>query len=110
MITMIRAQYSVQPKRISYMPLPNGLADIRLCINIRETEDSDGNAYWECDENYFRADMTEKYVVQHFDELLDYVPPVPEPEPTTEERIAALEKENTMLLECVLEMSEILYA
>ena len=31
-------------------------------------------------------------------------------EPTPEERIAALEAENTMLMECLLEMSEIVYA
>lgn len=31
-------------------------------------------------------------------------------EPSTEERIAALEEENAMLLECVLEMSEVIYA
>jgi hypothetical protein len=30
--------------------------------------------------------------------------------PTTEERIAALEAENAMLMECILEMSEIVYA
>lgn len=38
------------------------------------------------------------------------VPDPVEPEPTAEERIAALEEENAMLLECVLEMSEIVYA
>ena len=31
-------------------------------------------------------------------------------EPTAEERIAALEEENAMLMECLLEMSEIVYA
>lgn len=31
-------------------------------------------------------------------------------EPTQEERIAALEEENAMLMECILEMSEIVYA
>lgn len=30
--------------------------------------------------------------------------------PTAAERIAALEEENSMLLECILEMSEIIYA
>lgn len=107
---MTHAQYSVQPKCISYMPLPDGLADIRLCVNIRETEDAEGNPGWECDENYFRSDMTEEYVTEHFDELLDYVPPVPQQEPTLEDRVAALEAEKEMLLECVLEMSELLYA
>lgn len=34
----------------------------------------------------------------------------PIPESTAEERIAALEEENAMLMECILEMSEIVYA
>ncbi|MBQ7887196.1 MAG: hypothetical protein IJ313_09930 [Clostridia bacterium] len=38
----------------------------------------------------------------------DYVPPVHQP--TDKERIAALEEENAVLLECLLEMSEIVYA
>lgn len=36
--------------------------------------------------------------------------PTPEPEPTAEERIAELEAQNEMLMSCVLEMSEIVYA
>ena len=36
--------------------------------------------------------------------------PVPTPEPTAEERIAELEAQNEMLMNCVLEMSEIVYA
>lgn len=36
--------------------------------------------------------------------------PKPIPEPTTEERIQQLEAQNETLLECLLEMSEIVYA
>jgi hypothetical protein len=36
--------------------------------------------------------------------------PKPKPEPTAEERIAELEAQNEMLMSCVLEMSEIVYA
>lgn len=36
--------------------------------------------------------------------------PVPTPEPTQEERIAELEAQNAMLMECLLEMSEVVYA
>ena len=35
---------------------------------------------------------------------------MPEPEPTPEERIAALESQNQMLTECLMEMSQIVYA
>ena len=37
-------------------------------------------------------------------------PSEPDPQPTQEERIKALEEENAVLLECLLEMSEIVYA
>lgn len=100
---MVHAQYNSQPRHISYMPLPNGLADIRLCINIREVEDEEGNTYWECDENYFRDDMTEEYVVQHFDELLDYTPPVVEPEPSTEDLLLETAADHEMRI-CLIEM------
>lgn len=36
--------------------------------------------------------------------------PEPAPEPTAEERIAELEMQNQMLMECLLEMSEVVYA
>jgi hypothetical protein len=36
--------------------------------------------------------------------------PEPTPEPTAEERIAELEAQNEMLMACVLEMSEMVYA
>lgn len=32
-----------------------------------------------------------------------------EPEPTAEERLAKLEEQNNMLMECILEMSEVVY-
>ena len=38
------------------------------------------------------------------------VPEEPEPTPSQEERIAELEAQNAMLMECVLEMSEVVYA
>lgn len=34
----------------------------------------------------------------------------PDPQPTQEERIKALEDQNETLLQCILEMSEIVYA
>ena len=35
---------------------------------------------------------------------------LPEPEPTPEERMAALEAQNQMLTQCLMEMSQIVYA
>ena len=99
---MVRAQYSVEPQRISYMPLPDGKADIRLCINIQYVEGEDG-PYWECDEHYFRDAMTREYVAQHFDELLDYIPAEPEKEPTTEELLIEVAADHEMRI-CLIEL------
>ena len=35
---------------------------------------------------------------------------MPEPEPSPEERLAALEAQNQMLTQCLMEMSQIVYA
>lgn len=35
---------------------------------------------------------------------------MPEPEPTPEERLAELEAQNQMLTQCLMEMSQIVYA
>ena len=35
---------------------------------------------------------------------------MPEPEPTQEERLAELEAQNQMLTQCLMEMSQIVYA
>lgn len=102
---MVRAYYDSEPKRINYMPLPDGRADIRLCVNIEFVDDEDGGR-WECDEQYFRAEMTREYVVQHFDELLDYVPPEPEEEPTTEDLLLEMAADHEMRI-CLIEMGVI---
>lgn len=49
-----------------------------------------------------------------YDAYQEAHPPMPEPEPdpqpTDAERIAALEEQNAFLMDCLLEMSEIVYA
>lgn len=43
------------------------------------------------------------------EEIERQVAEMPPTEPTPEERIAALEEQNEMLTECILELSELLY-
>ena len=94
-----------EPRRIEYMPLPDltGTADVRLHINIEQVEDEDGNPIWTADETVFRAEMTLEYVEAHFDELLDYVPPVPESDPTTEGLLLEIAADHEMRL-CLIEL------
>lgn len=44
------------------------------------------------------------------EEIAEQEAALPSSAPTSEERIAALEQQNTMLMECLLEVSEIIYA
>ena len=86
-----------------------------------EIDSGHGDRYHHAQGNYFSAPMVDdrgvyryklvdgKIVERTAAEMdADYTPP--EASPTEAERIDALERENAMLLECVLEMSEILYA
>ena len=51
------------------------------------------------------VDMTPEEIA----EMEQQAAEMPHPEPTPEERIAALEEQNAMLTECILELSELLY-
>lgn len=51
------------------------------------------------------VDMTAEEIAEMERQMAE----MPPPEPTPEERIAALEEQNEMLTECILELSELLY-
>lgn len=88
------------------MKLPNGQADVWLRRNIHQ-EESDEGIFWSADEKYIRTGLTLDEVNAQFDALFDAEPETPL---TDSERIAQLEQQNAMLTECLLEMSEIVYA
>lgn len=85
---MVKVHFNEEPARVKYMPLPDGVyADVRLRTNIQRTETEESEE-WTADEHYFRGTasyMTESYVNEHFDELLDY-----DPEEQKEENTEAL--------------------
>ena len=54
-----------------------------------------------------------KYIeltAEEIEELERLQAEMPEPEPTPEERLAELETQNQMLTQCLMEMSQIVYA
>ena len=52
-----------------------------------------------------------KYIEMSSDEItVRKSEKMPEPEPTQEERLAELEAQNQMLTQCLMEMSQIVYA
>ena len=58
------------------------------------------------DGTWIKRDMTAEEIA----EMEKAQEEMPEPEPTPEERIAQLEAQNQMLAECLMEMSQIVYA
>lgn len=98
--------YDSKPETVQYMKLPNGHADVWLRRNIQQEENDEG-VFWSADEKYIRTGLTLDEVNAQFDALFDAEPETPLTDP---ERIAQLEQQNEVLIECLLEMSEIVYA
>lgn len=80
-----------------------------------------GDKYHHAQGNYFpkpikdmrgiyRYKLEDGHPVERTQEEMDADYEEPIPQPTAEERITALEEENAVLLECLLEMSAIVYA
>lgn len=99
--------YCEQPEPILYMPLPDGGADVWIRKNIEAATDND-EWIWRADEVYLRTDMTLEKVTENFEDLFRALAEEVE-KPAPEERITALENENKMLTDCILEMSAIIY-
>ena len=102
---MTRVQYSEEPAKILYMPLPDGVyKDVRLCVNVQKIEGEEGER-WEADEHYFRtgaAFMNYAYIEAHFDELLSYDPAV-EQEEVTENLLLEVAADHELRI-CLLEL------
>ena len=58
----------------------------------------------------YRYKLADGKAVERSQEEMDADYVVPEPKPSTDERVAQLEAQNEVLIECLLEMSEIVYA
>lgn len=100
---MVIAMYNQKPEAITYMPLPNGMADVWLHKKIKEVEVVHGAVEqvepmkaWQAQEVYFRTDNAYSEIESNFDKywnMYGY------PAPTTEERIDALENALMEILE-----------
>ena len=78
---------------------PNGGKDIRKVVDVPGVE---AQAAWD-------EEIPIQIYVRYTQEELDRME-AERNKPTTEERVAQLEEQNETLLECLLEMSEIVYA
>ena len=84
-------------------------------------DEGTGDRYNLCQGNYlpgplmdergiYRYKLVDGAAVERTQEEMDADYVVQEPKPSTDERVAQLEAQNEALLECLLEMSEIVYA
>ena len=84
-------------------------------------DEGTGDRYNLCQSNYlpgplmdergiYRYKLVDGKPMERTQEEMDADYVVPEPKPSTDERVAQLEAQNETLLECLLEMSEIVYA
>lgn len=99
-----KAYFTERPESIKFMPLPSGDADLWMRKNITEITDPETHEVsYEADEAYMRTDATKAEIEADFEGWFEtaseWQPVQPKPKPSTEERIAALEKENKQLKE-----------
>lgn len=93
----------------------NDMVTVCVCLNEiqKQIESEDGGTYvaYEYDYNEFTVHTSEvdiDDVLNHPEKYMDYT--VGEPMSDTERKIAELEKSNAMLMECLLEVSSVVYA
>ncbi len=86
---MERVEYSEQPERILYLPQADGSAEVWLRNNIRLVNRTDGELSWNiwvAEEVMFVTHLTLEEVTTQFDEYFV----VPEPQPTIEDLVEAM--------------------
>ena len=86
---MERVEYSEQPERILYLPQADGSAEVWLRNNIRLVNRTDGELSWNiwvAEEVMFVTHLTLEEVTAQFDEYFV----VPEPQPTIEDLVEAM--------------------
>lgn len=113
-------QYSSRPEPVTRFLHPDGTAEFRLTKDVTVHEDDDGNTIIEADEVYFEVPGSQQIpsvadVEAEFDQYWEnginwpaYAPPPPTIE-ELQEQVTAQDQKIAMLVDCLLEMSEIVY-
>ena len=107
-------QYSSRPAPVTRFLHPDGTAEFRMTKNVEVHQDGEGNTIIEADEVFFEippdqpipsVEEVESEFDLYWNNGVNW--PVPDPPPPTVEE---LEEQINMLTDCLLEMSEIVYA
>ena len=111
----------VKPNDSGYITAVNSSAFLPDATGWAEIDSGYGDKYHHAQGNYFPKPIIDERGIYRY-KLVDGKPVErtasemdadymePEPKPSTDERVAQLEAQNETLLECLLEMSEIVYA
>lgn len=118
----MKARFTTEQPAVRWQPLDQGMVDVTICLNGQEvTEESSQvdefgqvqtaiDTYWEYDFHQFREkaeNISQAAVEKNPEKYLEYQPLQ---EKTLEQKLQEQDENIRMLTECLLEMSEAVYA
>lgn len=117
----MKARFTTEQPAVNWQLLDDGMVDVTICLNGRKITENQQRAdkeqdaaatdtYWEYDFHQFREkleNVNRAAVEKNPDQYLDYEP---QSEKTAEQKLKEQEEQIEMLKDCLLEMSEAVYA
>lgn len=118
----MKARFETEQPTVRWQPLDKGKVDVTICLNgqevteeitqtvEKEQEVTHTETYWEYDFHQFREkakNISQEKVLSTPEKYLGYEPV---PEKTLQQTVAEQEEQIRMLTECLMEMSEAVYA
>ena len=119
----MKARFTEEQPALSWKPLDNGMVDVAICLNGAQVEETYTNqaddkqtvitttqTMWEYDFHQFREkaeNLSRETVAANPEMYLDYEP---EKKKSLEETVQEQATTIQMLTECLLEVSEMIYA
>lgn len=118
----MKARFTTEQPAVSWQPLDNGMVDVTICLNgkqvteestqmvEKDVEKTTTETYWEYDFNQIREkaeNINQADVEAHPEKYLDYTP---QKEKNLEEIVQEQAEQIQMLTDCLLEVSETVYA
>ena len=118
----MKARFTTQQPAVSWQPLDNGLVDVSICLNGQEVTvessqvdefeqiQTTTETFWEYDFHQFREsteNIDQSDVESYPETYLDYTPVKSK---SLEEQVQEQSETISMLMDCLLEVSELVYA
>lgn len=117
----MKARFATKQPAVRWQPLDDGMVDVTICLNGQEIAEKNAQmvdkeqcitatgTYWEYDFHQFREradNITREDVEGNPEKYLDYTPSQPK---SLEEQAQEQAETISMLTECLLEVSELVY-